>query len=182
MARWLEGCYNLWCFASVSRTRAPVLTEMDGRAENEGLLKNGVTQIGWNSQVSVFSNVRYLSVNELCPLQMWNALKSSICLVLANPPSSCLFVLDPFLNGPDGGGLGARQMFPQTLGVCVCLLARVRLCLCALVSECETKTIGGRKMGLIWKEKQSQGNPLRDYSIGFDWAPRFAWPVVNLTM
>lgn len=65
---------------------------------------------------------------------------------------SCLFILDPFLNGPDGGR--ARQMFPQTLGVFVCL--RVCLCLCALVWECETKRIG-EENGFNLKGKAESG-------------------------
>lgn len=61
------------------------------------------------------------------------------------PPSS-LLILDPFLNGPDGGTTG--QMFHWTLGVFVCL------CVCACVHTHDSESVkqrenqGGNKFNL----------------------------------
>lgn len=116
------------------------------------------------------------------PLYQWTiftsdvkCFKSSICYVPAHPHHVCLYWIHFSMGQMEGE---RDRCFPR---LWVCLFACVCACVCVHWSESVKQRESGRKMDLIWKEKQSQGNPLRNDSVVFNWASRSRWPVVILT-
>lgn len=92
-------------------------------------------------------------------IHVWQEMFQKQHMHCYNSPASRLFILDPHLNGPDGGR--ARQMFPQTKGVFVCLCA-CALCLCALVWARQTKRIG-EENGFNLKGKAESGESIEEW-------------------
>lgn len=157
-----------------------------------------VTQIKWNPQFLLLNATKCFQAGRVrkiwkCvkvfvlfsgyfPRDQWtlwtsnDVSKAAYAMFLAHTHCVCLYWIH-FSMGQMEGEID--RCFPR---LWVCLFACfVCACACAHWSERVKQRESGRKIDLIWKKKQSKGNPLKNDIAVFNWASKTRWTVVTRT-